>query len=227
MMTSPSFFKFTGSDINDHIGGTMKLTTTLRTLTASLLLIFAASSAQAAWVGAFLYRGFLFDHIHVTVADADNFEDAAELNIWNNAPSINTPMSTDIASASKWILFWDNKSKKEIVDAWAAHHARITRKVSNSGATFDDRSLTDHNCAFSTEYLLEQVLGHPLKSEWTWSRVFLFIWVPKHHGRIPLAGHVLTRLKDTLKGEHRAFYTHRDAKNQDPQAFLKSLRVSP
>jgi hypothetical protein len=190
------------------------------------LIVFAANTASAAWVGAFLYRGLLYDHIHITVADAGKFDNATELNIWNNVPSINMPMSEELSSASQWILFWDNKPKEEIIDAWTKYYGTMVKQDPKTGVVIDSRSLTDHNCAFSAEYLLENILDRPLKTEWTWSRVFLFIWVPKHHGRIPLAGHALTRLRDTLKAEHRPYYTHHDSKTRhNPAAFLASLHV--
>jgi len=204
----------------------MNLITKLRTFTV-LLLILATSSAHAAWVGAFLYRDYLFDHIHVTVSDSNQFDDATELNIWNNAPTVKTSMATELRSASQWILFWTDKSKAEIVDAWTKYHASMVRYDSATGQYVDNRWLTNHNCAEAAEYALDQALGHALKSEWTWSRVFLFIWVPKHHGRIPLGGHVLTRLKDTLKGENRVLYTKKDyEKYPSAQAFLASLKAS-
>src|SRR5690242_3501594 len=88
------------------------------------LLIFGAictqglSAAKADWIGAFLYRNYQNDHIHITVAEDGRFDRASMLNVWNDYAVERSSMTKETEMASDFLIFRDTKQKSEIDQEW-------------------------------------------------------------------------------------------------------------
>lgn len=164
---------------------------------------FWSTHAFSTWIGVFVFRNILFDHIHITLSDDSNPDQGTMLNIWNSNPIGYIRMESELKQANKFILFHDDKSKDEIISRWQEFFAKIKSK----------RSLISKNCAFATQYVLQDILNLDIRPYRAFARFSGIFWIPAKVSLIPLPDSIRIKLKKYLNSHKRKFYTERNGRN--------------
>jgi hypothetical protein len=174
------------------------------------LSLFAASWAQAAWIGVLLYSPpFGSDHIHMSVSD-DNFNQTKVMNVWDGE-TYSSSIGWQLKETRKFLLFKTELNLQEVSDIWNAYFHKVK----------DDRSILGKNCAYSTDQMLQAILHRELHKRPNVARLLGVIKVPNFICPIRLPGSVFKQAETTLQDMGVAYATHKDL-----QVFFKEHNIS-
>ncbi len=139
----------------------MKVTSKIFGNLTILFVLGGSTQAMATWVGVFLHRTHVYDHIHVSIAREKHPDDALQLNIWNDQSVASVSMAKEIKSASKYLLFQVDQDFDEMTNGWHRLYGDISVR----------RFILSKNCAYATAHFLQDVLDISLSPRITSARV--------------------------------------------------------